>query len=269
MTEPAVMELEQELAAHETCMVKLLSKEGSSQHSGRARLLAIHGDTAVVHPFGHRRTEEVPVSHVKLWKGGNHYRTNERKLPSLNDPYVIYLPQKKLFWAGTSWKKSIDNAKSYEFEHRARQGISKALNQESNKKPVGDDTITIVKRSKVPAWVAPVKRVEPTIPVDEKKNPVWNEPENVIPVLDEAPAAAAPAQITMPVQATRLPTPAWINDKPRTVATASDIKFQVKSSFERWADAMREVAAAEALKLTAQAALVTAQAELEIEARMK
>ena len=57
-------------------VVRLFSKN-ASQHAHRALLFGISGNTAIVKPYGHRRTEEVDLSVLRFWKAGNDFDISE------------------------------------------------------------------------------------------------------------------------------------------------------------------------------------------------
>ncbi len=237
-TEPNL--LLDELAKHGSCMVKILS-HGNSQHTGRARLLAIDGQWAIVQPLGHRREERVPIDDVKYWKGGNHY-----KGAFVTDPWIVYLPQKKLFWGGSQYFRSLERAKLYESEQRAKQASTWSIKKQKNRDTIGNDTVTIARRSQIPAWVAPKPRESVVIePAAQQAAPQVS---TTTTETGMAPAPSAPVQQTIGV----IPTPA-----------------PEKSPFEKRAAATRELAAARALVMQAEANQMVAETELAIIKRAK
>jgi hypothetical protein len=46
------------------------ARGGSGKHFGRAVLVGMDGDIALIKPLGrHRRVERIPAKYVKVWKG--------------------------------------------------------------------------------------------------------------------------------------------------------------------------------------------------------
>ena len=65
------MPLSRETAGFSVGRFVRIRNKGSSQHFGRGRLLAIKGDKGIVEPSRHGHTEEIPLSLLNPWKGGN------------------------------------------------------------------------------------------------------------------------------------------------------------------------------------------------------
>lgn len=90
-------------------------QKDSSPHRGRARLLGLDGETAIIQPENHKRTERVPLQTLTWWhamnerfKNGNgngHAPRFEEVEP--DERWVIVAPDVRLFWAKGFWTPKL------------------------------------------------------------------------------------------------------------------------------------------------------------------
>ncbi len=171
-------------------------------HYGRARLVGVSGKKAVIRPFWHRRTEEVPLNSIRLWKAGNAIRReNGMLLPSDSSngngrgPWIVMDVDSGLAYRNShfGFHRNLDSVKQYAEERIGRR----ARGRLAKRPDVGDlQVVTLKFARQQQARVfgePPPKKELPALPLDNGASGALGSPVSITKSLSAAYLAVASA----------------------------------------------------------------------------